>query len=166
MPKIVYEKISQERKIKLLRPALKEFLNRPFEKVTVLSLSSRMKILRTDFYYYFKDKFDIFDALKEVLLRGVEEGCPFKQCAQIFDNQVLKLKGPKARNYALDLVGYYDPRGLDVFADMLSERCACDASDVEKHEHAKEAVFRLLNVTELYLSGKVDKALAHELLEK
>ena len=63
MPKSVFYKISRDRKLKLLKPAIKEFVSKSYNKITVSSLTETMRILRTDFYYYFNDKDDIYSVL-------------------------------------------------------------------------------------------------------
>ena len=60
MPKQVFNKISEDRKAKLLKSSVKEFTRKPYDKITVSSLTDTMKILRTDFYYYFYDKLMIY----------------------------------------------------------------------------------------------------------
>lgn len=162
MPKAVYDKISEDRKYKLLKPALKELLSKPFEKVTVLSLTTRMNILRTDFYYYFQDKYDLYDAIKGHIFKGVESKELMPLVKELFE-KFASPKSYKKRLELIDLTSDYDQRSLELFGDTILERCAMEKS-IENKLTVKVALFKLMDVSNLYLSGKVDKAKALELL--
>ena len=56
MPKDVYYKINESKRNKLVKSAFEAFSKDTYENLTVSEITQTMKILRTDFYYYFKDK--------------------------------------------------------------------------------------------------------------
>ncbi len=163
MPKAVYDKISEERKHKLLKPALKELLSKPFEKVTVLSLTDRMHILRTDFYYYFQDKFDLYDAIKAHIFKGVEANGLVSLLKEIFKKHIACPKSYKRKLELIDLTSDYDPRSLELFGETILEKCSIEPS-VENCLAVKLALFKFMNISNLYLNGKIDRIKAEELL--
>ena len=63
MPSDAFFKLEEEKKNKLLESAMKEFSVLPYEKVSVFKIAQKAGISRSVFYYYFKDKRDIYNYL-------------------------------------------------------------------------------------------------------
>lgn len=63
MPSDAFFKLEEEKKNKLLESAMKEFSALPYEKVSVFKIAQKAGISRSVFYYYFKDKRDIYNYL-------------------------------------------------------------------------------------------------------
>ena len=55
MPKEVFYKIDEEKRKRITKSALVAFTRDDYDSLTVSSITDVMNILRTDFYYYFKD---------------------------------------------------------------------------------------------------------------
>lgn len=166
MPKQVFYKISESRREKLIRPAIVEFTRRPFEKITVLSLSERMKILRTDFYYYFQDKEDIFSAVSEridgIIRSAGQPECPGSALAILF-NYLISLKGSKNSQYLLDLADNFTPLALEKIADELIRLYGNDNSECKRIKvQGKIAVF--FRVLSEFKKGNLELEDARKLL--
>lgn len=162
MPKQVYFNISEERREKLLKPALREFTKKPYEKVTVLSLTKTMKILRTDFYYYFSDKEDIYGAIVSNLFGEQKEDIHAAVLA-VFD-KVLKLKGPKNRQYLIELSESYHPQFAFEIAGRLIDLYPCDCDHEKKQVKVITLIYKLMTVINLYERGELSEAKAKEIL--
>lgn len=63
MPTDAFFKLEEEKKNKLLESAMQEFSTLPYEKVSVFKIAQKAGISRSVFYYYFKDKRDIYNYL-------------------------------------------------------------------------------------------------------
>lgn len=58
-----FYKLDEHKREKLLTAARHEFSSLPYEKVSVFKIAQNAGISRSGFYYYFKDKQDIYDYL-------------------------------------------------------------------------------------------------------
>lgn len=74
MPTDAFYQLDEEKRQHLLNAALCEFSEQPYEKVSVFKIAKNAGISRSSFYYYFKDKKDIYHHLLfEVKLKFIEE---------------------------------------------------------------------------------------------
>ncbi|MCR5741174.1 MAG: TetR/AcrR family transcriptional regulator [Gammaproteobacteria bacterium] len=122
MPKDVFYKINDEKKNRLVKPALKAFLEDEYDNLTVSSITQTMNILRTDFYYYFKDKDDVFEAVKYVLVSRINGVSKPNNAYEAIDNLFTSLFGSKRlknKAYYIDLGVNYKPHSLFTFAKLL-----------------------------------------------
>lgn len=160
MARDVYYKISDERKLKLLKPAIKEFVSKPFDKVTVLSLSHTMKILRTDFYYYFQDKEDIYNELLTMFEEKVNKENPEATIADrlvFLFNEALSLKGAKNRQFLLDITENFHPAFADEIACRYIDIINCDCEPEKKYIKCKTKMYKFMVVLNEYLKGRISK---------
>ena len=169
MPKQVFNKISYERQIKLLKPSIKEFVSKPYEKVTVASLTETMKILRTDFYYYFEGKDDIYDILlKDLYGIGKEVSAnPTIEDAMVglFDI-IVKINGTRNKTFVLDLTQNYNPQFAYYLAPKLNNQFNITDTSPEATIDAITKIYKFMSVVSLYLKLGLDKDVAVEILKK
>lgn len=167
MPKSVFYKISKDRQMKLLKPAVVEFTKKNYEKVTVLSLTDTMKILRTDFYYYFQDKEDVYNYLMEEFKIKIVEKAPEHNLPSAFTTLFLTLtsmRGPRNRQYLIDLTENYNPQFAHEFASRLAEIYPCGCNPNKKHAKVMGMIYNLMTVTNMYLKGDLEQEMALELI--
>lgn len=60
MPTDAFNQLKKEKKKKLIDAAVKEFSATPYEKVSVFKIAQAAGISRSGFYYYFKNKADLY----------------------------------------------------------------------------------------------------------
>ena len=168
MPKSVFYKISHDRKNKLIKPAVKEFVSKPYNKITVSSLTDTMRILRTDFYYYFSDKDDIYDAILEDFYNSIikeKSDATFQDALKIFFEKVVEIDSSRLKQYVIDITENYHPQ----FAVELSKRmrklfkCNCDGDKPQVKVMTK--IYRFMTVVNLYLKGCWSVQSAREILD-
>lgn len=167
MPKQVFYKINEDRRHKLLKPALVEFVTKPYDKVTVLSLTTTMDILRTDFYYYFSDKEDIYGAiledLKTLVSKGHENLTAGEAITVLFD-KVLEIKGARNRQFTLDITENYHPQFAYEGAKRLLQMFPCNCDPEKAQVKTMIKIYRFMTVTNQYLKGSLSKEKAIEIM--
>lgn len=124
MPKEVFYKIDEEKRKRITKSALVAFTRDDYDSLTVSSITDVMNILRTDFYYYFKDKDDVFLAIKSFLKNIIEKnGTPKdeNEALMFLFSTIFSQKRPKNRSYYLELALNYNPNAVETFAKFLLE---------------------------------------------
>lgn len=61
MPTEAFFKLDESRKQQIVRAAEKEFSQLPYSKVSIFKIAQQAEVSRSGFYYYFKDKRDIYE---------------------------------------------------------------------------------------------------------
>lgn len=163
MPKSVFYKISKERQHKLLKPAIKEFVSKPYEKITVLSLTDTMNILRTDFYYYFKDKEDIYSALLDEF-QSYSEGNLKSALFNLF-KAVRNIKGARNKQFIIDLTENYNPQFAKELAKRFQVLYPCGCNPIKKHVKVRNLIYKFMTVTNMYFKGEIVEEEAFALLD-
>lgn len=168
MPKIVFEKISKDKQFKLLKPSVKEFVSKPYNKITVSSLTDRMRILRTDFYYYFSDKDDIYDALLDIFYQTStegKEGLSFHDALKAFFEKIIEIDGSRMRQYIIDITESYHPQFAFELAKKIKKmfKCSCDGDKPQVKIMTK--IYRFMTIVNLYEKGSLSVQSARELLD-
>lgn len=159
MPTEAFFNLKEERKEKLLQAAVHEFSEHPYSKVSVFKIAQNAEISRSAFYYYFKDKRDIY----EYLIEGVKEGFlqnlgevtgPFDLfwfSEKLFD-YMASIKGTELESFFKNLVANANPESINQIISGLD--CSHIANNVEamfdlrnltisNYEELKEVVFLL-----------------------
>lgn len=129
MPAEAFFKLEKGKQNILIKSAVKEFSNLPYEKVSVFKIAQNAQVSRSGFYYYFKDKADIYQYLilriKEEFLTGLEKNKKydiFSFYQKIFDF-VASFKGTEREPFFRQIMANMRPEDLkNFFAKM--ERCA------------------------------------------
>lgn len=168
MPKEVFYKISDAKKDKLVFSAIKAFTIDSYDDLTVSKLTEDMNILRTDFYYYFKDKEDVMSVVKESFYKLVEaNGEPSSvndALIRLFSNISQKNK-PKTKQFYIDLASNYSPLCVTTFTKLLKEKYG-DGDDSLITELKINSKFRLLaELVVRYYNKEIDRDTALELLK-
>ena len=63
MPTEAFYKLEPSKKEQLLASAIHEFSELPYEKVSIFKIAQNADVSRSGFYYYFKDKRDVYEYL-------------------------------------------------------------------------------------------------------
>jgi len=169
MPKQVFYKISKDRQMKLIKPALKEFVKKPYEKITVQSLTATMKILRTDFYYYFLDKDDIYNGVLEnfqELVKKTKEDADFQEALEILFENLIQNESPRFRQYLIELTDSYNPQFAIELSNRLRKMFGCQCEGDIPPVKARMKIYRFLTVLNLYEKGELKLESARELIYK
>lgn len=125
MPAEAFFKLEKEKQNILLKSAVKEFSSLPYAKVSVFKIAQNAQVSRSGFYYYFKDKADIYQYLilriKEEFLTGLEKNKKydiFSFYRKIFDF-VASFKGTERESFFRQIMANMRPEDLkDFFAKM------------------------------------------------
>ena len=168
MPKQVFFKISKDRREKLLKPAIKEFAKKTYNKVTVLSLTKTMKILRTDFYYYFQDKEDIYGEILNCFfnyVQSVKEDADLNDALVILFDKAASLKGLKNRQYLADISENFNPQFANELSLRLIEKYGEGCNPDKAVVKTKIKIYKFMAVLNEYIKGALSKELAVEILE-
>jgi len=168
MPKQVFNKISKERQNKLLKSSLSEFVSKPYEKITVQSLTDTMKILRTDFYYYFSDKEDIYSLIlsrfHDQVVKNNPEAKFHDAVVALFDRVVTFTKSSRNRQWLKDLTESYDPQ----FAKELGKRCRClfncKCEGDKPQVKVMMKIYKFMTITNLYCKNELSLESAKEMI--
>ena len=167
MPKQVFNKISYDRQIKLLKPAIKEFISKPYEKITVSSLTDTMKILRTDFYYYFEGKDDIYDILLSDLY-GIAKD--YKSDPNINDamvalfEKIVKINSSRNKTFVLDLTENYNPQFAFYLAKRLKKLFKYKGNENSTTIEIMQKIYLFLTVVNLYRTNRLELEEARTIL--
>lgn len=113
----------QDRKIEILNAALELFLRKGFEETSVHDIVNKIGVAQGTFYYYFKSKEDVVDAIIEVYIKeiidavtpvGKEEGLSVQE-------KLVKMARAETEvnfKYIKDL---YSIRSVDIHARIISK---------------------------------------------
>ena len=169
MPKEVFYKISEQKRDKLLLSAVKAFTADEYDELTVSKLTSVMNILRTDFYYYFKDKEDVMEPVKEYIFSAIEQNGVPKSANdaiyKLFSNISLKTK-PKMKQYYAEVAKQYSPACVTTFTNLLIDRYENGEKTVIKEIKINSKIRLLAELVEKYFSKKITREEALELLNQ
>ena len=167
MPKQVFYKISKDRQLKLLKPAIKEFIKKPYDKITVQSLTTTMKILRTDFYYYFLDKDDIYTGLLDDFYNTVSEvnkNATIQEALEILFEKIIENESPRFRQYIIELTDSYNPAFAIELIERLKVMFKNDGDGEVALVKARMKIYRFLTVLNLYEKNEISLDNAKELI--
>ncbi len=165
MPKEVYYKINEAKQIKLVRTALTAFTKDSYDNLTVSDITKTMDILRTDFYYYFKDKADVFEAVKEFLVSAIAQIGEPKDALSAIEmlvTYVFSLKKTKNRQFYLEISSEYNPNSIYTFKDFFVEKYG----EVKKEDEYKlvAKIHLALALTLAVYTSKLERSEALEIL--
>lgn len=132
MPTEAFNQLDESKKQHLLNSAVCEFSEHPYEKVSVFKIAQNAEMSRTGFYYYFKDKEDIYQYLLlqinkkfiETLEAAEEYDDIFKLTKAIF-RELAKIKGTDGEQFIYRVIE--NMRSDDAF-DFLHQMETCKAS--------------------------------------
>lgn len=186
MPTEAFFKLEEEKKHTLLQSAVCEFSQLPYDKVSVFKIAKNAEISRSAFYYYFKDKEDIyqyitglvFEKIVGQLRRNQKNQDLFTLGLEVFA-QAAKLKGTEWEALVQQLIANMKPNDA---ARLLRQIEACAAQNYVSYlkgglEHLKissEADFlglsfllisSVLYALRLYLMGGESFSAAKDKLE-
>jgi len=168
MPKEVYYKISKERQIKLVKSSLKEFLKKPYNKITVQSLTDTMKILRTDFYYYFSDKEDIYTLILDDFHKyviSVDKDANFQRALEIlFDKLVVFSKTTRNRQYLIDLTEDFHPQFAKELVVRIRKAFNCQCEGDKPQAKVMVKIYKFITIVNLYCKNELSLESAKEMI--
>lgn len=145
MPTEAFFHLEEQKKKVLLESAVREFSALPYEKVSIFKIAQNAGVSRSGFYYYFKDKEDIYvyliDQIKSEFIvqlgRENRRYDIFSFCKNIFD-LLAKVKGTSREDLIKRIVSNAKPDDVSVFLDNF-QLCAenkefeylCDLDDLK-----------------------------------
>lgn len=126
MPNEAFFKLEKEKQDILLESAIKEFSELPYAKVSVFKIAQNAQVSRSGFYYYFKDKEDIYQYLlyqikKEFMnqiLQDQKKYDIFSLCKKIF-YFIASLKGTERESFFCQVISNMTPEDLKNFFDIM-----------------------------------------------
>jgi len=168
MPKDVFDKIPKDRQLKLIKPAIKEFIKRPYDKINVTSLTDTMKILRTDFYYYFLDKDDLYDRLLDMMKELLEynQEMTFKEARIILFNRISEISSSRTKTFIEDITESYDPRFTIELTKRIRNMFNCREEGVAPIATVKIKILEFMTVVNLFLKEEITIDQAKEILNR
>ncbi len=122
MPTEAFSKLEEGKKRALLQSAICEFSQLPYDKVSVFNIAKNAGISRSAFYYYFKDKEDIYHHITSLVLQKlmgeVEESLDLFALGREAFSQAAKLKGTEWESLGKQLISNIKP---DDAANLLRQ---------------------------------------------
>ena len=168
MPKEVFYKISDAKRDKLVLSAVKAFTIDGYDDLTVSKLTEDMNILRTDFYYYFKDKEDVMSVVKESFYKLVElNGNPSNvndAIISLFSNISQKNK-QKTKQFYIDIASSYNPLCVNTFAGLLRDRYGDGEVTIIDKLNVNAKLRLIAELIIRYFAKEIDRDTALELLK-
>lgn len=145
MPTEAFFHLDEQKKMVLLESAVCEFSALPYEKVSIFKIAQNAGVSRSGFYYYFKDKEDIYkyliDQIKEEFITELNKEKQkydiFSFCKKIF-SLLATVKGTNQEAFIKRIVSNAKPDDVSEFLDKF-EFCAeekqfeylCDLNDLD-----------------------------------
>lgn len=159
MPTDAFYNLNHDRKDKLLNAAVQEFSKHPYAKVSVFKIAQKAEISRSNFYYYFRDKEDIYKYLiyevKEDFMQGLGElKEPFDLfwfAEKVFD-YIASIKGTDLESFFSNLVDNVTPESINMLFDNFNSGhvdrrvqglCELDELNVKDDKELREVIFML-----------------------
>ena len=147
MPTEAFFHLEEKKKMVLLESAVSEFSALPYEKVSIFKIAQNAGVSRSGFYYYFKDKEDIYkyliDQIKEEFMTELGKDKRrydiFAFCKKIFC-LLANVKGTSREALIKRIVSNAKPDDVNEFLDKF-ELCAeekqfeylCDLNDLNHY---------------------------------
>ncbi|MCQ4635919.1 TetR/AcrR family transcriptional regulator [Anaerovorax odorimutans] len=147
MPTEAFFHLEEQKKKVLLESAIDEFSALPYEKVSIFKIAQNAGVSRSGFYYYFKDKEDIYkyliDQIKDEftteLSKEKQRYDIFSLCKRIF-SLLARVKGTSREAFIKQIVSNAKPDDVNEFLDNF-ELCAekkhfeylCDLDDLNSY---------------------------------
>lgn len=133
MPTEAFFKLEEDKKRALLQSAICEFSQLPYDKVSVFKIAKNAEISRSAFYYYFKDKEDIyqhitglvFEKMAGQLKEAKENHDLFTLSLEVF-TQAAKLKGTEWEALGQQLIANMKPADAAKLLRQVEE-CAAQS---------------------------------------
>ncbi|MBP3384001.1 MAG: TetR/AcrR family transcriptional regulator [Firmicutes bacterium] len=170
MPTEAFYKLEPAKKEQILASAIHEFSELPYEKVSIFKIAQNAEVSRSGFYYYFKDKRDIYEyiiyELKCVFLEkyDLQNGSIdiFKLCENIFD-YIVSFKNTTWEAFFRKVVSNMnadDLKTLFSFMDMPDHsceiECTMDGIKFESVDQLKGTVMFLATSIMFSVAGYMD----------
>lgn len=132
MPTEAFLHLEEGKKNSLLKSAVKEFSALPYEKVSVFKIAQNAEVSRSGFYYYFKDKEDIYkyllDQIKEEFIRELDKGEKkydiFSFCRKVFE-LLAAIKGTDREAFFKQVFSNLKPDDTEEFFERI-ETCTAE----------------------------------------
>lgn len=132
MPTEAFFKLDDNKREQILKAAVKEFSELPYAKVSIFKIAQHSGVSRSGFYYYFKDKKDIYEYLLKSLAEEfmteykIGSDCKigiFQLAENIFD-YIAGIKGTDREPFFRRVVSDITPESLkETF--LRNHRCGC-----------------------------------------
>ncbi len=140
MPLEAFRHLEPQKKERLLAAARREFSEHPYERVSVFNIMKGAGVSRSGFYYYFKDKEDLYRYLLEQLRAEFERELRDDQSVLDIHRAVFdffaKFKGTERQNLIFRVLENMKPAVQNLFAKSLVRPPTFDARfrlrDMEK----------------------------------
>ncbi len=137
MPTEAFSKLEEGKKRALLQSAICEFSQLPYDKVSVFNIAKNAGISRSAFYYYFKDKEDIYHHITGFVLQKLmgemgemEESLDLFALGREAFSQAAKLKDTEWESLGKQLISNIKP---DDAANLLRQMEACASQNYISH---------------------------------
>ena len=119
MPSERFFKLSEEKRDKVFRAALKEFCSEPMENISINRIIKEAGISRGSFYTYFLDKQDVLNYIGKEMQRQNEDtlkACILKAKGKFFD--ALELYMEDALEYLMKNHFFQLQKNVAIYADI------------------------------------------------
>ncbi len=161
MPTETFNKLSVEKKNRILKAALKEFSTSPFSEASIANIIKDAKIPRGSFYQYFKDKEDIFYYILEVHGQDIK-----KQLVKF----LIKFQGDvvdsfiELYKYTLDKI--YNPSSASYFRNIfLNMNYNLERKFTPNLEDNLNEVINLIDINKLNVTSKLQLIYVIDIIE-
>lgn len=138
MPTEAFYKLDQAKKEQLISSAIHEFSELPYEKVSIFKIAQNADVSRSGFYYYFKDKRDVYEYLiSEIKQEFLQEYDVLSKTFDIFrlGESIFKfiadIKGSKRETLFRRIVSNTKADDLKIIFSFMGESSQCCNADIK-----------------------------------
>ena len=179
MPTEAFFKLNEVKKNQLIDSAIREFSSLPYEKVSIFKIAQNAEVSRSGFYYYFKDKKDIYEYLiNDIKNEFIEKYIDKTKTINIFElgkyifQFIAEIKGSGRESLFRNIVQNTKPDDIKMLFSLISEpnkpcdvNFSMDGMCIESHDQLSGIVMYMATGIMYSVSGYLEDEYSYETAE-
>ena len=179
IPTEAFFKLNEVKKNQLIDSAIREFSSLPYEKVSIFKIAQNAEVSRSGFYYYFKDKKDIYEYLiNDIKNEFIEKYIDKTKTINIFElgnylfHFFAEIKGSGRESLFRNIVQNTKPDDIKMIFSLISEpnkpcdvNFSMDGMCIESHDQINGIVMYMATGIMYSVSGYLDDEYSYETAE-
>lgn len=179
MPTEAFFKLNGSKKKQLIDSAIREFSSLPYEKVSIFKIAQNAEVSRSGFYYYFKDKKDVYEYLiNDIKNEFIDKYINNDKTINIFQlgkfifQFIADIKGTGRESLFRNIVQNTKPDDIKMIFSFISEpnkpcdvNCTMDGMFIESHDQISGIVMYMATGIMYSVGGYLDDKYSFETAE-
>ena len=179
MPTDAFFKLNDIKKKQLIDSAIREFSSLPYEKVSIFKIAQNAEVSRSGFYYYFKDKKDIYEYLiNDLKDELIDKYIDSEKTINIFllgkyiFQFIAGIKGSGRESLFRNIVQNTKPDDIKMLFSLISEpnkpcdvNFSMDGMCIESHDQLSGIVMYMATGIMYSVSGYLEDEYSYETAE-